>query len=211
MRYTTGGIGSLAELVAALARVDRPVLLLEGIRALPAMDRAMVVAMGRLLAERLPGAVFRSGNAEGTDSAFAEGVTGVDPGRMEYVITHAGMGRTRRHVAGRALALDALPKVADGPVGEYTVGASPKTQRLVEAYRQGGMRGPMGAKAAYLLRDTLKVTGSPEAGLVPTTAGVFYVNKADPLAGGTGHTLRVCLRLGVPVVTQAVWRGWLVD
>ncbi len=39
--------------------------------------------MGRLLVERLPGVFFRSGNAEGSDMAFAEGVTGVDPARME--------------------------------------------------------------------------------------------------------------------------------
>ena len=60
----------------------------------------------------------------------------------------------------------------------------------------------------YLLRDTLKVIGSAEAGLSPATAGVFYVNEADPLTGGTGHTIRVCLECRIPVVFQAVWREW---
>ena len=59
-----------------------------------------------------------------------------------------------------------------------------------------------------LLRDTLKVIGAPEAGLLPATAGVFYVNESDPLAGGTGHTIRVCMDRQVQVVFQAVWRPW---
>ena len=211
MRITwiTHELRELSDVAAVLAKADRPVLLLEGIRALPDSDRPTVVAAGRMLAWRLPAVVFRSGNAEGSDTAFAEGVTSVDPSRMEYVLTHAGMGRKRRHEAGRATALNELRRVADGKVGDYTVGASPDTKGLVEAYRVSGGKGPVGAKAAYLLRDTLKVLGAPEADLAPATAGLFYVNEADPLTGGTGHTVRVCREFGIPVVFQAVWRKWV--
>lgn len=128
---------------------------------------------------------------------------------MEYVITHPAMGRKRRHPSVRVVALDQFPSVAEGPVGEYTVQASPDFNGLVEVYRASGRQGPLGAKASYLLRDTLKVVGAPEANLPPSTAGVFYVNDNDPLAGGTGHTIRVCMELGLPVVFQAVWLKWL--
>ena len=50
--YQTHEIRKLADLAAVLAKHERPVLLVEGIRALPEADRTAVVAMGRLLAER---------------------------------------------------------------------------------------------------------------------------------------------------------------
>ncbi len=203
------GIVTVADLAAVLANVARPVVLLEGIRALPDADRTAVVAVGRLLADRLPGVVFRSGNAEGTDTAFAEGVTVVDPARMEYVMTHAGMGRKRRHPGARAVALDGMQHVTVRAVGEFTLAASPNLKGLVDAYQTHGAAGPLGAKAAYLLRDTLKVIGAPELGLAPATVGIFYANAADPLTGGTGHTIRVCRDRGVPVLLQAVWQNWL--
>ncbi|MEO5367861.1 MAG: hypothetical protein H7831_16175 [Magnetococcus sp. WYHC-3] len=202
-------IVTVADLAAALANVERPVVLLEGIRALPDADRAAVVALGQLLATRLPGVVFRSGNAEGTDTAFAEGVTAVDPARMEYVMTHAGMGRKRRHPGARAVALDGMQHVSVRAVGEFTLTASPDLKGLVDAYQTHGAKGPLGSKAAYLLRDTLKVIGAPDLGLAPATVGIFYANEADPLAGGTGHSIRVCRDRGVPVVLQSVWRAWL--
>jgi len=208
-QYQASGIVTVADLAAVLANVARPVVLLEGIRALPDADRAAVVALGRLLAVELPGVVFRSGNAEGTDTAFAEGVTSVDPARMEYVMTHAGMGRKRRHPGARAVSLAEVPHVSVRAVGEFTLAASPDLKGLVDAYQTHGAKGPLGAKAAYLLRDTLKVIGAPELGLAPATVGIFYANAADPLTGGTGHTIRVCRDRGVPVLLQAVWRGWV--
>jgi hypothetical protein len=59
-----------------------------------------------------------------------------------------------------------------------------------------------------LLRDTLKVVGSVELGLAPATVGIFYVNPANPLKGGTARTMRVCRLRGVPVNTQAEWMKW---
>ena len=208
--YQPGRIRTPADLQTVLAESRQPVLLVEGIRALPDCDRPLVVRAGRFLAQRLPDAMFRSGNAAGTDTAFSLGVTAVDPRRMEYVVTHPGMGRNRRHPGGRSVALEQVPRVADGPVGDYTTRSDAGLKGLVEAYRTRGRAGPLGARAAYLLRDTLKVVGSEEAGLAPAAAGLFYVNESDPLAGGTGHTVRVCLECGVPVVFQAIWRRWVM-
>lgn len=207
-RYHTGNHLSLADLERMLANSAAPVLLLEGTRALPSADRANVVALGRLLAQRMPRVRFRSGNAEGTDTAFAEGVASVAPERMEYVITHKGMGRGRRWPGVRAVSLDDIPQAAEQVVAGYTLAASPEAHGLVDAYRERGRGWPLGAKGAYLMRDTLKVVGHAESGLAPATAGLFYVNEADPLSGGTGHTIRVCLEHNVPVVMQSVWLGW---
>ena len=209
--YGSTPLATLAGLADYLSRSPLPVLLLEGIRARPEADRFRVVAMGRMLAQRLPDVRFRSGNAEGTDTDFAEGVAAVDPGRMEYVMTHAGMGRKRRVEGCRTISLADLPNVAGSELDASTRRASPSTVGLLDAYRSRGMNGALGARGAYLLRDTLKVVGHAESGLTPASAGLFYVNEDDPLSGGTGHTLRVCMEYNVPIITQAIWLKWLTE
>ena len=207
-KYESGAIRTLADLAGVLKGSPSPVLLLEGTRSLPPNLRPALAALGRLLAERLPSVRFRSGNAEGTDTAFAEGVAAVAPDRMEYVITHAGMGRRRRVEGCRVVTLADLPSVADERVADLSRRATPATGGLIEAYRADGRQTALGAKGAYLVRDTLKVVGDPANGLAPATAGLFFVREADPLSGGTGHTIRVCLEHNVPIVTQAVWLNW---
>ena len=49
---------------------ERPVILIEGTRALPAEDRDKLVSLAT--AQGFPEAVFRTGNAERSDEAFAE-------------------------------------------------------------------------------------------------------------------------------------------
>ncbi len=51
--------------------------------------------------------------------------------------------------------------------------------------------------------------GSDELGLAKPVVGIFFVNEENPFKGGTGHTMRVCLEHGVPVVTQFSWAKWL--
>jgi hypothetical protein len=68
--YESGAIRAPADLAGVLAGSPSPVLLLDGTRSLPPDLRPALTALGRLLAERLPAARFRSGNAEGTDKAF---------------------------------------------------------------------------------------------------------------------------------------------
>ena len=66
------------------------------------------------------------------------------------------------------------------------------------------------AKASYLLRDTLKVLGHGGR-LAPPGTGFFYVNPEDAMAGGTGHTIRVCQQLGVPVILHKDWLEWMPE
>ena len=206
--YKGNEIRTLADLAKVLDTANRPVLLLEGVRDLPPEHRPKVVALGRLLANRFPRVMFRSGNAEGTDTAFAEGVCAVDPARMEYVVTHEGMGKKRRQPGARATALTQLSSLARDRLGDFTVAASPEAERLVRIYREHGSNTRLGAKAPYLLRDTLKVKGAPELGLAPATVGVFYMNMTDPFSGGTGHTVRACMLTGIPYANQMQWWTW---
>ena len=201
---------TLANLQTYLADRRDPVILLEGTRQLPEEDRPALVALGRLLATQMPTALFRTGNATGSDTAFAEGVALVDARRLQYVLPQSRMGRHRMTPLAYSVSLEQLSTFGGNRVAEATASATPANQRLIAHYRQTTQPTAARAKAAYLLRDTLKVLGSTEAGLAPATLGIFYLNEADPLGGGTGHTIRVCVQHDVPVIPQQHWRGWLV-
>jgi len=82
---------------------------------------------------------------------------------------------------------------------------------LIKRYRNIGRWEKHTIKLTYLLRDTLKVLGSSSLKLPPATCGIFYVNESNPLAGGTGHTIRVCQTEHVPVMDQKTWLAWQVD
>ena len=180
------------------------IVLLEGTRKLPASDAPVLTDLARELAELLPLVTFRSGNALGSDTAFARGVLAVDPRRMQYVVPRAAKGRGRMHGRSTMYAFDDLAEHEVSRLAGATIAATPHYRGLVEAYITRGPKTRLGASAAYLLRDTLKVTGAPDAGIVPANAGVFYVNPADPMKGGTGHTIRVCLQQNLPVFYQNI-------
>ncbi len=211
VHYQTRQLVTVADLDTLVASTADPVILLEGIRALPDSDVDLVRRCGRWVAERYPTAIFRTGNAPGTDSAFAEGVAEVAPERIQYVLPYTQHRKAWAASRASSFALDTLPHVAERRLVDLTTEASPKLGRLGELYATPSRGGAVGSKGAYILRDTMKVLGAPELGLAPAKAGIFYANPDDPLAGGTGHTIRVCLLQGVPTVFQAVWSGWLAD
>lgn len=196
------------ELQTILGKIEAPVILLEGTRALPVGDAAKLEAVARRLAEAFPQARFRTGNAEGADAAFARGVAAVDPARLEYVLPYGGHRKNALATKSYQITLTDLPKVAEERAARDTAEASPAYGSMLAKREKVPS---VGAKARYLLRDTLKVTGAPENGLPPATVGLFYVNAADPMKGGTGHTIRVCRRRGVPVAFQAEWMGWFPE
>jgi len=192
-----------SEQINALAR---PVILVEGIRALPSAEQPRLMALGAQLARDFPRAIFRSGNAEGADEAFALGVLRVDPDRLELVVPNSRHGRRRMPGNFKPVAVSGLSLGAENHVAYVTQRASPVYVSLLDKRdRMPALK----AKARYLLRDTVKVTGSAELGLAPANFGLFYVNVADPMQGGTGHTIRVCRDQGIPVVFQQNWMQWL--
>ena len=207
--YESRAWKTLASVRDYLSSRETPVILLEGTRQLPDADRPSLVALGRLLATELPQAVFRTGNATGTDTAFADGVALVDVRRLQFVIPQSRMGRSRIPPLAYTVSLEQLTAQAGASVAEATTAATPANERIIQHYRQTRVPTRASAQASYLIRDTLKVLGSADAGLAPAALGIFFVNSDDPLGGGTGHTIRVCLQHAVPVLTQKHWRGWL--
>jgi hypothetical protein len=186
------------------------IVLLEGTRSLTEEDQPRVRQFAVLLANRYPHLVFRSGNVDGTDETFADGVCSVDPSRMAYVLPAEGHRRKARHPGTRAVSLDDVPPERLVQLACQTNRATPANSRLIDRYIQGHRLGRAGHQAKYLLRDTLKVTGAPEFGLAPGVVGIFHVNPKDPMGGGTGHTIRVCQQSGVPVFTQTQWQSVFV-
>ena len=184
---------------------ERPVVLIEGTRKLPEKDAGVLTAFARWLAETYPHAIFRTGNAEGSDSAFADGVAQVDPTRIEYVLPYGGHRKGAIARTAFAMPLSELPHGTEERAAYHTRQATPEYGAIL-AKRDVIPR--LRAKAQYILRDTIKVVGAAETPLAPATAGIFYVDLVDPMKGGTGHTIRVCRKQGVPVAFQDEWMKW---
>ena len=195
-----------SEFARLISAADAPVVLLEGTRALPAAQAPHLTALASHLARRFPHARFRTGNAKGSDEAFAAGVAAVDSSRLEFVLPYATHRSRRRPADSAATAMDDIPSARVQEVVDATLEASPQYRRVAVNYRQRRTHPRQRATAQLILRDTLKVTGSES--LLPPIAGIFFVHAAEPERGGTGHTMRVCRAHGVPVITQSQWLEW---
>ncbi len=185
-----------------------PVILVEGTREVPSEDRPTLVALGRWLAKAYPHPIFRTGNAKGADEAFAEGVQSVDAARLEFVLPYTSHRKSATPSPARRVSFGDMPPLAEKRTLFSTEQASPEYASLLSKRDKVPK---LKAKAGYLLRDTLKVTGADELELNKATFGIFYVNAADPMKGGTGHTIRVCKTLDTPVAFQDEWMQWPID
>ena len=191
-----------------IERFDCPgsVVLLEGKRTVAVSDRPRLQALGQLLARRTRHILFRSGNASGADHWFSRGVAGVEPMRLQVITPYAGHRREDNR-AGETIALDRID-LADEPELIAQSRLHAKTSRLIDPYLTGE-RNAVTIKAAYILRDTVKVLGTQD--VKPAACALFYDNLDNPRRGGTGHTMAVCERNGVPVLDQRCWFQWLED
>ncbi|NTU52299.1 MAG: hypothetical protein HGA97_01075 [Chlorobiaceae bacterium] len=196
---------TLEALTELIETTEQPVILLEGRRAMPVDDYESARLVAELLASRFPNARFRSGNATGSDEAFSKGIVAVDPARLQVIAPYK-THRLKARFSGAAyeypdaLSADQIRKMID-----KTISASPKSASLMKLL---GQKGSLAAKADYLLRDTMKVIGFSPA-FPKATAALFFVDPADPMAGGTGHTIRVCQHAGVPIAFQNRWKQWI--
>ncbi|MCZ2102214.1 MAG: hypothetical protein LC107_11820 [Chitinophagales bacterium] len=179
------------------------VVLLEGKRDVLPQDEEKLVQLGRLLAEKTLHIQFRSGNAAGADALFSQGVAEVDAERLEVVIPY-DTHRKKHSFTTQVHSIDSMDIVEEEEVVFYSK-TNKKTQSLVDRY-VSGVRDRNAMKAAYIIRDTVKVLGSqtlPKAAL-----GIFYDDLEKPQQGGTGHTMQVCTDNHVPMVDQRVWMEW---
>jgi hypothetical protein len=188
--------------------VNQPdgVVLLEGRRSIPPEDYKQATELARHLATNFPHLRFRSGNAEGSDQAFSEGVAQVDAGRLQIVAPYESHRKSVRYADALYDSPASMSKVQKDEVAYKTINATPKNKGLIE---KRSAKGRLAAKAAYLIRDTMKVIGHSDTFTKPLCA-LFYVKLDDPLEGGTGHTIRVCHQEGVPVAFQDSWSQWII-
>jgi len=124
-------------LITALPQLPSPVILLEGTRRVPEAQRPLLSQFARQLAQALPHAVFRSGNAEGSDDSFAQGVAEVDAHRLQLVLPTPGMGRQRRPAGAADHALNELPPSERKPLTQARTAASPENHRIFDLYLRG--------------------------------------------------------------------------
>ena len=204
----TGRRNSLETLDALATLIEiaqKPVVLLEGRRSIPVDEYDKATAVAAFLAARFPKALFRSGNATGSDEAFSKGIVAVDATRLQAIAPYK-THRMKARFEGASYAYpDALSAEQRDQMVSKTALASPKSLSLMA---QLGKKGPLAAKADYLLRDTMKVIGFSEV-FPKATAALFYVDLDSPMDGGTGHTIRVCQNAGILVVYQNEWRQWI--
>ncbi len=188
----------------ALYDKEDSIVLLEGKRKVAEADRDKLVALGKLLAEKTCKMLFRSGNADGADLLFSMGVVAADPARLQVITPYSGH-RQKYNKAYDTIALDQMDIVAESDV-IYHSRQNKQYNWLIEQYLAGS-KNRNAAKAAYIIRDTLKAIGNEH--IKPATFGIFYDDPENPMTGGTGHTMKVCMNNEIPVIDQRVWMQWI--
>lgn len=186
---------------------DKPgnIVLLEGKRDVKEADKDKLVQLGEKLARDTEHITFRSGNADGSDFHFSTGVANVNSNRLEVITPYSGHRKTTNK-AGTTNSLDNID-LAEEPEVVYQSKSRKKTKKLVEKY-VNGMRSRYAIKAAYIIRDTIKVIGT-NSGIKPITFGIFYDDLDNLQSGGTGHTMDVCEMNDVPFIDQRTWLEWI--
>lgn len=182
------------------------VVLLEGKREVKEKDKEKLTALGRLLAASTTNMIFRSGNAEGADYFFSQGVADADASRLEVITPYTGH-RSKANKAAVTIPLDAIDLTNEPEIAVLSK-TNKKTERLINDFING-TRNRYTIKAAYIIRDTVKVTGA--AGVNPASFAIFYDDLENPETGGTGHTMNICRIKDIGLADQRVWSSWLQD
>jgi hypothetical protein len=181
------------------------IVLLEGKRNVQEMDVDKLRQLGRLLTLHTQYIQFRSGNAPGADQYFSEGVIETDITRLQ-VIKPYRTHRTNALPNSYAFSLDDLNLAAEDNLVKKSI-VNTRTERMIKHYVAGARDGNA-MKAAYLIRDTMKVVGAE--GLPAAAFAIFYDDLKNPATGGTGHTIQVCRQNNVPFIDQQTWFQWLL-
>jgi hypothetical protein len=197
---------TLEKLVKLIDRKEI-IILLAGKRDVLPEDAQHLVALATLLAQRTEFTLFRSGNAGGADSYFKEGVVSVDPERFQAIVPFDKHMKSAEEgvISYKRISMDSINLAMEGNV-LYESRRIKESQGLVNSFLEGK---DVRKRGAYLIRDTLMVTGAPSHGISPASFGIFYDDLLKPRKGGTGHTMRVCDNQGVPYVDQRIWMNWL--
>ena len=167
-------------------------------------NKEKLKALGKLLASNTTKMKFRSGNADGSDQFFSDGVTEVDHKRLQVIIPYSGH-RQKTNKAYNTISLDDIKIASDREVVMQSKN-NKKTEKLIDKFVAGD-KNKFTIKAAYIIRDTIKAIGTNE--ILPASFGIFYDDLENPMTGGTGHTMNVCKQNNIPLIDQKVWFNWL--
>ncbi|MBX3043991.1 MAG: hypothetical protein KIT33_08240 [Candidatus Kapabacteria bacterium] len=181
------------------------IVLLEGKRAVTEKDKVKLISLSKLLAMNSRHIKFRSGNASGADNYFSKGFSGKNSSRFEVIVPYHGH-RSYDSAGFDIINIEDIPLTAESTLVVQSK-ENRRNLRIFDAYI-AGERNSMAYKAAYLLRDTLKVIGhSPN--IPPADFAIFYDDLLNPKSGGTGHTMVICERNKVPHIDQKTWFNWI--
>ncbi len=178
------------------------VILLEGKRDVLEHDKEKLFDTGRSLALNYPEVVFRSGNADGADYHFIQGVASVADSKIQIMTPYAGHKKMNLPSNAEIVSLCTIPAdensffvvKAKALLSEYY-------GKQIETYLESlKINKPRANKSSYLLRDTLKVCGYEK--ISKADFAVFYDDLKKPETGGTGFTMKVCKSMDVPFMTQ---------
>ena len=126
------------EFQSLLHSVERPVVLLEGRRKIAQSDYKLAERFGRMLATRFPRAIFRSGNADGSDQAFSDGVVAVDAARLRIVALYAAHRRKSRYPDATYDFPSDLARLREESIREATIAATPRNKDIFAGSASAG-------------------------------------------------------------------------
>ena len=189
-----------------ICEYDKPgsIVLLVGKRHVSVEDGEKLIHLGKLLVKKSKNILFRSGNAKGADSLFSEGVASINSARFQLVLPYNDH-RKEFIQTNNVLSLDNINLVSEPDV-IYQSRGNRKTENLIDRYLSGESNN-YSIKAAYIIRDTIKVIGTRE--IQAANFGIFYDDLNAPMGGGTGHTMKICKQNNVPFIDQTVWFNWI--
>lgn len=196
------------EFIKNLSTIKAPVVLLEGKRKVMEGDRNKLVRLGEKLAHDLPDCAFRSGNADGADTLFAEGVAGINPCRIQHVVPYKSHKPKNIRPGSQVISVEEMMLAGDSELIRIAKAAGSQNKGLIDFFFSD-KKTALRQKALYLIRDALKVTGLEDAGVKRADFGLFYDDLEKPMSGGTGFTMKVCESCNVPFINQEVFFTWL--
>jgi len=182
------------------------IILLEGKRNVKLEDQPHLAALSEKLAKRSSKMRFRSGNAEGSDFLFFSAFNCTNQDRLQNIVPYSGH-RKNSNLAPETFALNEIDLSMESDVLNYSR-TNKKHKSIIDRY-VSGKRDRFSLKAAYILRDTIKVIGTQS--IRPATFAIFYDDLSNPVSGGTGHTIEMCRLYGIPFINQNIWMKWLVE
>jgi len=180
------------------------VVLLEGKRNVLDVDKPKLIEFGKMLAQKTTKMKFRSGNANGADNLFAEGVKMIDDKRLQLIVPHANHRKSARQSC-EVISLETIDLRCEPEVISQSK-RNKKTAPLIDKYVWDDIN-RITIKAAYIIRDTIKVIGTKS--IMPATFAIFYDDLQNPKTGGTGHTMNICEINNIPYINQNTWLKWL--